>query len=198
MPDEGDEKNYYKIYESIWRNVERENNLIHYRIQWAIALSGGILVTEGILVTGVRFAFATPPTYLIPGGSLALMFLLSCIALFFCLQSREGVRAAIRQIDYLRSQYWSHKTSSGKNLFEETLKLPRLFGADAEHFQENRATRVFPGTMEAILAIWTIFGAIELIGAIVCFVLFANQYQIVPSSTPRAMSQQHSVHTEHL
>jgi hypothetical protein len=148
--------------------MERENTLINYRIQWAITLSGGILLTESVLTSGIKFPFDRPLTSLIAGGSLALMAILSCIAIVFCLHSREGVQAAFRQIGYLRNQYLDYKTSSGKNLFEETLKLPRPFGAPAEHFQGSRAAHVFPGTL---VAIWAIFGFIELAGAIVCFVL---------------------------
>jgi len=123
--------------------MERDNNLIHYRIQWAIALGAGILVTEGVLFSGLKAMQDNTLYYLIAGGSLLLTSVLSGIALFFCVESREGVRAALGQIDSLRSQYSRHKTISDKNLFEETYKLPRRFGAAAEHFLGHKAAKVF-------------------------------------------------------
>lgn len=43
----------YRVYESIWRNMDRENNLISQRITWAILLTSGFLTAETFALTRV-------------------------------------------------------------------------------------------------------------------------------------------------
>src|SRR6266852_3680951 len=112
---------YLAIYDAIWRNMDRECNLINARITWAILLSGGLLATEGIIVQRVQDAAHV--TYWISGAFLVLMFFLSVLGCFFSFKTREGVTAAQNQIDYLKNdQYFRFKNLDGENLFEGTYK----------------------------------------------------------------------------
>jgi hypothetical protein len=150
---------YSKIYEAIWRNMERENTLINYRNQWSIVLSGGILATQGVLLTALKDIERDKVDHLFSGGILAVMFLLSCLAVFFCLKTNEGVQAAQNQLEYLKSHY--EQFAAGEcpgNLFEAKLRYPRPFGDPHDHNKGNAAALVFPKVM---LTIWVVFALIE-------------------------------------
>lgn len=153
-----------RIYESIWRNMERENALINFRIQWAITLSGGILATEGILTTSLKNSFEPSSDDFVHGVTLLLMFVLSSIAVFFCYKSKEGVWAAQDQINELRKKYESFYTKDGNNVFEADFKLPRPFGSPISHEYGHITAVTFP---KVLLAIWIIFAALQFTGSVI-------------------------------
>lgn len=158
-----DNERHYKAYEAIWRNMERENALINFRIQWAIALSGGILATEGVLATTLKEPLPPSPD-LTHGLTLLLMFFLSTIALAFCWKSREGVWAAQNQIDELKRHYYTFQKDNGANIFEADLALPRPFGNRISHSSGHTVAVTFP---MVLVTVWLIFGALEFTGAVV-------------------------------
>lgn len=144
----------YKAYEAIWRNMERENALVNFRNQWTIVLSGGIGVTEGVLVSGITEV----ESKFYQGLIVLLMLFLSCVAIVFCLKAREGVIAAHNQLKYLLDQYNEFKDENGKNIFENELKLPRPFGNPEDHNRGSVAAKTFPSVL---LSIWVLFAAIQ-------------------------------------
>ncbi|ATQ69005.1 MULTISPECIES: hypothetical protein [Methylosinus] len=150
---------YSKIYEAVWRNMERENTLMNYRNQWSIVLSGGILATQGVLLTALKDFERDKVDHLFSGSVLALMFFLSCLAVFFCLKTNEGVQAAQNQLEYLKGHYEQFRAGEcSGNLFEATLRYPRPFGDPHDHNKGNAAALVFPKVM---LTIWAVFALIE-------------------------------------
>ena len=150
---------YFKIYEAIWRNMERENNLINYRNQWAIVLSGGILATQGVLLNAIKDVIKLSTDYVFGGFVVLLMCLLSCLAIFFCWKSSEGVLAAQNQLDYLLGEYNRFKSERCRgNLFEVDCGLPRPFGDPHDHLKGNVAAFSFPKVM---LSIWILFALIQ-------------------------------------
>ena len=163
--------------------MEREGELVNHRISWAIFLSAGILTTEGVLLSGAVSKFGLGnPSYLIEGSILGLMAILSCIALYFCLNTHEGVRAAHSQLDYLKEEYKGHKNDHQKNIFECNYGLPRPFGDPKDHLRGNIAAIIFPKMM---IIIWFIFGSIQAVSAVVCLTFeygsfFAQTVSMLP------------------
>ncbi|WP_198290187.1 hypothetical protein [Methylosinus sp. LW4] len=156
----GPSPDLHKIYEAMWRNMERENNLINYRNQWSIVLSGGILATQGVLLTALREIDKNAVDYFFSGGILMVMFLLSALAIFFCTKTNEGVQAAQNQLEYLRRHYDSFESDikCPGNFFELKLRYPRPFGDPHDHNKGNIAALSFPKVM---LVIWVVFALLE-------------------------------------
>ena len=88
---EEEQTHLYRIYESIWRNMQRENDLINQRLGWAIFTSGGIFAATTILANITVNAnwepFLIAPLYL-------AMAVLSFVALRFSGLAKKGVLAA--------------------------------------------------------------------------------------------------------
>jgi hypothetical protein len=193
-PDEGQEKNipdFFKSYDCICRGLEKENNLIHNRIQWATALSASIFTIQGSLVSGIVAFHSSSPCFIPVGflvGFLLFMSGLSAIATYYCRQSEMAVCAAFRQIDYFRNRYLSLE-----NLFEETLMLPRPFRPAAEHTKASKAAYVFP---KAMVAIWMFITVLESAGALGSFFL-GTGIQSALASAPKSTQQQQSAPAEH-
>jgi len=155
----------YRIYESIWRNMDRENNLINQRITWAILLTAGILTAQTFLIGRVfesltRGSDLTSEARQIMAFSFFLCACLSSLAAFFCFRVDQGVKAAQTQINYLKSRY-ERLVCEKKNLFQDVMKLPRPFGNPNDHLSGNSAAKIFP---IALMAIWILFGLSELVG----------------------------------
>jgi hypothetical protein len=150
----------FKTYEAIWRNMERENNLINYRIQWSIVLSGGILATEGILVAATRVVSGD----ISRAGLYLLMLMLSCLAIFFSWKAQEAVAAALNQLEYLKDQYKSFNTPEGYSVFEMVYRLPRPFGDPHDHHKGNIAASTFPRT---IIIIWSVYAVVQAAAVII-------------------------------
>jgi hypothetical protein len=43
----------HRIYDAIWRNMDRENNLINQRITWSILLTAGVLTAQTFMLSQV-------------------------------------------------------------------------------------------------------------------------------------------------
>lgn len=154
-----DPEKYYRIYESIWRNMERENNLMNHRITWAILLSAGVFAATTFLVNAILQAH--DPSGLKSGALFAAMALMAGTAIIFSLRTMEGVKAAQSQLDYLLETY-----TPLKETFERDFGLPRPFGDKNDHLRGNHAADTFPKMM---LWIWIFIFLVEIILASVCF-----------------------------
>jgi hypothetical protein len=141
-----------RVYEMIWRNMERENTLINYRASWGLGLSAGIFTAQALLA----HLLGSDRLYNIL--IFVTMFLLSLIALFFSWGARCGVNAALNQIDYLRAHYWSFGADECVNVFQSQLRLPRPFGVASDHESGHLAARRFP---LAMMIIWGVAAGIE-------------------------------------
>ena len=124
------------IYEAVWRNMERENALVNFRLTWSILLSGGVLTAQAL---AVGQALALPAQ----SGPKALIFLLAmvltCCALWFCRESGKGVLGALSQIDHLRRHYLTYAADFA------ALGLPRPFG---DELNEKTRTRSGAGVSD--------------------------------------------------
>jgi hypothetical protein len=163
--DSGDKERdvHYRIYESIWRNMDREDTLISQRISWAILLSGGIFAASALLATGIRET-SDPAVNRDVLRSLfsVLMFLLSAIGVYFSYRTQEGVLAAQNQLGYLKDHYYRFQSEQGRSLFEERYNLPRPFGDPRDHISGTRAAVIFPKMM---MVVWSVAALVELVAA---------------------------------
>jgi hypothetical protein len=161
-----DKAHYMKVYEYIWRNLERENTLISYRTQWAISLSAGLAVTQGLIASGLKIPNEAH-VFIVDASLLLTMSTLSLVAIFFSDRARNGVRAAVNQVEYLKSFYYSPKfvDLKGFSLFEKELDVPRPFGDPKDHISGNYTARIFPTTL---VSIWVVFFVLEFVGTVCC------------------------------
>lgn len=136
------------IYDTISKNIERENTLINFRIMWAIVLSGGILAAEGVIINYVQEYH--PREWWLALVAHAGVLILSCLAVFFCFRSWIGVAAAQRQMEYVKRRYYLHRTR-----FDE-LGFPRPFGDKKNHRRGNYAAITFPIALASLWCIFTI------------------------------------------
>lgn len=157
----------YKIYEAIWRNMERENSLINDRNNWSVVLSAGLLAAQGALLQQVINLISEDKGPIVIPLMLLVMSITSFIAVFFCFKSRIGVYAAHRQIDELKGSYDSFVNSDGDNVFECDFRLPRPFGNTQNHNWGNATSMTFP---LVLMIIWIIFGVIQFS----CFITFST------------------------
>jgi hypothetical protein len=139
-----------RVYEMIWRNMERENTLIHYRSSWGLGLSAGIFTAQALVANLLNTDKISDIAVF------TIMLGLSVIALIFSWGSLIGVNAAISQIDYLRAHYGRFGADESSNVFEAKLLLPRPFGHLIDHASGHLAARRFPA---ALMVIW-VFAAI--------------------------------------
>jgi hypothetical protein len=138
------DESHYKIYDVIWKNMDRENQLINHRITWAIVFSGGIIAACAFLVSASANV-SGPLSLIIRGLLFLLMACLSAVGVFFSKRTQEGVSAAQSQLDYLLAQYRPRA-----KLFEQTYGLPRPYGDRHDHRRGNSAASAFP-----VLMYWT-------------------------------------------
>ena len=147
-----------RIYESIWRNMDRENTLINYRVSWALLLSAAMITAQaflaGRLIPTGNDKYQTVAAAVCCG----VMFLLSLIGVGFSILTFNGVQAAVNQINELRINYESWVDDQVGNVFENVLALPRPYGAHAGHTTGNTTARVFPIMM---LLLWSLFAFLE-------------------------------------
>ncbi len=158
----------YRIYDAIWRNMDRENNLINQRLGWAIFFSAGIFSASAVVVNimmklvDTRLAYLT--TWMIAG-----CFLLGCLAalgVYFSLRVLRGVDAALEQIEYLRERYQRDEAKF------KAISLPRPFGEKKDIDRGRSASTIFPQTLVLIWsAAWGfsvlaagIFGTLAVLG----------------------------------
>lgn len=148
---------HYRIYESIWRNIDREDTLVNQRITWAVLLSGGLFAATALLAN----VAASPPTKItqpVQALFLALMIVLAIVGIIFSLRVREGVMAAQSQINYLKNEYARYLTPDCESLFERQYKLPRPFGDLRDYISGSQAAIIFPKLM---LAVWILTSIVE-------------------------------------
>lgn len=134
---EPNELDYYKVYESIWRNMERENALISYRASWGLVFTGGIFAAEAVF-GNLLIRMPEQATFL-----LTPMLVLALCAASVCFMSHVGVNAALEQIDSLRHFYYSFGQGQ-ENYFEQVLQLPRPFGDRKRHLRGHVNAKVLP------------------------------------------------------
>ena len=140
---------YYKVYEAIWRNMERENALISYRASWGLVFTGGIFAAEAVF-GNLLIKMPNQATFL-----LAPMLVLALCAAGVCIMSHFGVKAAREQINSLRHFYYSFGDGRS-NYFEQTLQLPRPFGDPLRHRSGHLNAKVLP---IGLCAVWTVVAA---------------------------------------
>lgn len=145
---------YYKIYESIWRNMERENTLISYRAGWCIFFTGGIFAAETI-ATNVMLRYSSNSTFV--QILVAVTAAVSVFAAIVCNGSAKGVNAALYQIDELRKHYSQFRVGN-ESILEKILLLPRPFGDDIRHLEGHSNAKLFP---KALCIFWTILSILQ-------------------------------------
>ena len=154
-----DEDNY-RIYTSLWQNMDRENTLIHYRITWSMVLSAAVLTAESFLAGRVFPDQASSRGDLDKLTFFGIMAMLSLAAILFSINTRSGVLAAQRQLDELRKHYYRFGNEN-ENYFENKMCLPRPFGSRKNHNSGNFTARVFAWMM---IVIWGVFIILEAFG----------------------------------
>lgn len=174
-PDRPD--NLYRIYHTIWQNMDRENNLINHRITWGIVFSGGIFAASAILIGSLRDINAIERADIVKGIIFLIAACLAASGVFFSIRTREGVRAAHSQLDYLKEKYLSFRKGD-ENIFEKVYKWPRPFGDPHDHLRGNKAAIAFPDLM---LWTWLFIALVEF--ALAC-------YFLTPSLLSRVQTQQ--------
>jgi hypothetical protein len=139
-----------RIYDSVSKNIERENALISFRISWAIFLSAGIVASETFIVNYVKDYHAQD--VVVAQRAQVAVVSLSALAAFFCFMSRRGVKAAQAQMEVIKTAY----TENAPNL--EKLGFPQPFGKKPLHKAGNYNANVFPWVL---MAIWIGFSGAQ-------------------------------------
>lgn len=149
------------IYQSIWQNMQRENELINHRIGWAIFLSAGIFTATAVMTTVV----VNTRAYAVLLAVFTLMTVLSWIGYVFSRRTRSAVAAAADQHDYLRHYFNDRKLDT---------KWPRPFGETIDRDRGKAASLIFPtllvrvwltaAIIEAAIALFFVFSLLEDVG----------------------------------
>lgn len=175
-------EDHYRIYQSITVNLDRENHLINHRITWAIIFSAGIFAASAILASAIVSLVPTVATGMQSGGQPAasvlfirgLLFLLMAVlagsGVFFSIRTREGVRAAHSQLEYLVGQY-----AKMAQVFEAQHGWPRPIGDKHDHLSGNNAAMAFP---ELMYWTWLVTALIEL--SLAAIYLSQGLRQVIP------------------
>jgi hypothetical protein len=150
IPNPEDATRLHRIYESVSKNIERENALISYRISWSIFLSAGILAAETFMASYAKDHYPDDPmVHLLAQGTIAL---LSCLAAYFCFMSRRGVKVAIIQMEEVKDAYVEHETSL------KALGYPRPYGDPHGHRAGDYNAKIFP---IALMILWCVFAPLQ-------------------------------------
>jgi hypothetical protein len=162
-----DVTHHYRIYESIWRNMDREDGLVNNRITWALVLSGGLLTATFVLSAVIVAIINNGPKFGSPANASGLitfvMAILAAIGCYFSFKSKQGVDAAFGQISYLQEQY---KEQGGKALFEDRYKLPRPFGDKRDNEGGSNAATAFP---TILISFWGTAVILEIVVGVMFF-----------------------------
>lgn len=137
----------YRIYETVSKNIERENSLLNFRILWAVFLSAGMLTAETFIANYTKEYYQARPSIHLVGQ--AAIILLSVLAIFFCYMSKEGVLAAQAQMLEIKEAY---------NRYAPTMKdfgFPRPFGDKERHDTGDYNAIAFP---IALMTLWLLLG----------------------------------------
>ena len=144
----------HKVFTAILSNIGREDSNTGQRVGWAISLSAGLFAAISFMAPRINDscngAFWPPMICLAISGVAGLGF-------FFSMKSWRGVRAAHRQIDYLRGQYERLEKQF------ERLHLPRPYGDSTDEWGLESAS-IFPRTL---MIFWSIILGGALIGSVV-------------------------------
>lgn len=135
-----------RIYDTISKNIERENALINFRITWACILSAGVLGAEGVIVNYVA-AYHAGDIWYHRMAQLSVV-ILSAIAIYFCIMSLLGVNAAQRQLEYIKLVFRARKHQFAEYGF------PRPYGASLNHILGNYTAKAYP---IALIFLWFMF-----------------------------------------
>ena len=150
----------YRIYESTWRNMDRENNLVNQRISWSLVLTAGFLTAETFLLARVFEILSKDSAHI--NVFVVLSFLacaiLSALATAVCYRVHQGVGAAFDQIQTLEDKY-----KELARRFEQEMSLPRPYGQDVASFRGHSAARIFPFVMTGV---WALFATVQLLAAV--------------------------------
>jgi hypothetical protein len=171
MSDRSDDE-YHKIFTALCQNIAREDSNTGQRVTWAIALSAGLFTA---------IAFLAPRANDVANGVFwpsIIWISISGIAglgLFFSLKSWRGVRAAHRQIDYLRNQYETNAAQYNR------LGLFRPFGDPTDSWGIESAD-IFPRTL-------MVFWFIVLIAAIVASIFALSRAALDSTVVARAATE---------
>jgi magnesium-transporting ATPase (P-type) len=131
-----------RIYNEIWQNINREDNLVNNRLMAAIVLSAGVLAAIAFIVAAAVGSSFEPERAFVANLFRSLMmflvFGLCVLSIVMTNATIEGIRAAQEQIDYLKGEYYKFT-----NHFE-IFGLPRPFGDKSQFYRGMRAAILFP------------------------------------------------------
>lgn len=171
-PSERSGDDYHKVFTAICQNIAREDSNTGQRVTWAIALSAGLFTAVAFIAP--RANETGYGTFWAPMVWMAISSVAG-LGLFFSLKSWRGVRAAHRQIDYLRMQYEANAEHYKR------LGLPRPFGDPNEQWGIESA-EIFPRTL-------MIFWFIILIAALVASVIALGRAAVLqPALQPTSVT----------
>jgi hypothetical protein len=142
----------WRVYESVSKNIERENALVAARISWAIFLTAGTVGAESFIASYAKDHYAQDPVN--AWRAQAAILALSVLAGLFCLFSRLGVKAAQIQMEHIKEAY------ENKEHLLRDLGFPRPFGAPAGSMIGDYNAMVYPW---ALLGLWIVLFGLQLI-----------------------------------
>lgn len=179
----------HRIYDAIWRNMDRENNLINQRISWSITLTAGFLTAQTFILSRVLEVLSSDRhnklsviAYTLMMGAFLLCFALSAFAADFSRRTKLGVDAAQRQLMYLKRRYYRLRTPEGLSLFQDVMLLPRPFGNSNDHNSGNVVAQWFPKVM---IVVWALFAVVEFCGAGAIYHYYLRRPQpLAPAAPP--------------
>lgn len=181
-----DPERLYRIYESIWKNMARENDIMSHRLNWAIVFSAGIFAATSVLLTAIAMilgADRTVPLY--PSNLIAvacilvLMAILSFTGVVFAARAHQGVIAAQEQHDSLKRHYDEYDKRFA------ALGLPQPFGQTSQHNRGNKAATVFPVMMLRIWATATLIETMLAAAALTAALMLPTPVQAQPQHLTR-------------
>ena len=149
---------YGAIYTSIYQNMDRENSVINYRVNWALWISAAFITAEAFVAGAILKPASAHDVLVMQSTSCFFMACMSAAAVFTSWRANGAVSAAIDQLSYLKYFYLNTR-GDDKNLFESFLRMPRPFGDPAAHKTGNNAAKAFP---PALITLWAILTLVEL------------------------------------
>lgn len=153
-------------YEQFLRCIDREENLIHYRLTWGIQWNAAILAA----------IFAMSQLHLLPPIELGIRLILSALGGLSGYLSFVGVNAAFTQSTYLIGQI-EHKLGLRTDEQWDASEFLRPFGQHGTvHLPARKAAIRFPWLFMAIWGGFFTYTLVQLLQTLGLIVIPALQY----------------------
>lgn len=153
-------------YEQFLRCIDREENLIHYRLTWGIQWNAAILAA----------IIAMSQLHLLPSLELGIRLIFSALGGLSGYLSFVGVNAAFKQSTYLISQI-EHRLNLRTDQEWDASEFLRPFGQQGTvHIPARKAAIRFPWLFMAIWGGFFIYTLIQLLQALGLIVIPALQH----------------------